>query len=331
MSNLSEKLLELINMELTINEICSILNLSHKQVYNILRGLKTIGMEFNKKYYSDGETIYIPKKDLSWMTKKNNVNIITPNETDSFSLMVISDLHLGSTYENIDSINKIYDYCVKKDIHIIVNAGDFIDGIGIGKSEDKKHDDDLDQIEYAIKNYPFDKNILNFIVLGNHDVAPLLSRGIDFATYLRNFRQDIVPLGYGHGRINIKNDKIIVNHTLGLGNSVEHELPNSYILIKGHHHVSKSFIGTNGNCSFSAPTLSNLFISEDTFLPGAVLLTIKFRNGYFDTVYLENLLINERVHVVNVTQYNVCSPRDKNNDGYIKYEEDFSKRKTLKK
>ena len=64
MSELSKRILDLINEEICINEICSIMNLSHKQVYNILRGLKQIGIEFNKKYYCDGETIYITKNDL---------------------------------------------------------------------------------------------------------------------------------------------------------------------------------------------------------------------------------------------------------------------------
>ena len=329
MSELSKKLLNLINEELCINEICSILDLSHKQVYNILRGLKQIGMEFNKKYYCDGETVYVLKKDLSWMTKKSNVNIITEPNQDELSLMVISDLHLGSEFENIDAINKIYDYCAVNNIHCIIMAGDLLDGINVGRADSKKHDNAFDQIEYALSRYPFDKNILNFIVLGNHDVDCLMSYGVDFSTYLRNFRHDIVPLGYGHGRVNIKNDKIVITHPLGIGNNNNFELPNSYILIKGHHHYSKSIIANNGNCSITVPSLSNLFLHEDTFLPGATLLNIKFKNGYFDTIRIDNLLVNDRVNLVNSICYNMVLPKEKS-DG-IKNEEVFSKRKTLTK
>ena len=32
-----------------------------------------------------------------------------------------------------------------------------------------------------------------------------------------NYRHDIVPVGYGYGRINIKNDKIFVTHPLCIG------------------------------------------------------------------------------------------------------------------
>lgn len=331
MSELSIKLINLIEQGLTINEIGSILNLSHKQLYNLFRGLRQLGMEFNKKYYYDGEIIYSAKKDLSWNTKKNNINIITDPCCDTFTAMCISDLHAGSELEAIDAWHKICDYCIVNNIHIIIIAGDFLDGINIGRSDSKKHNNPLEQMKYAISNYPFDKNIVSFIVFGNHDIDSLTSYGIDFSTYLRNFRPDIVPVGYGHGRINVKNDKIFVTHPLCMGISNNIDLTGNYILLKGHHHACKSIIGANGNCSLTVPSLSNLFLAEDEFLPGAMVMTAKFKNGFFDTIYLEQLLVNNRVNVVNSIQYSIIPSKDRKFDGTIKYEEDFSKRKTLKK
>lgn len=331
MSELTVKVFELIEEGFTINDVCKALNLSYKQLNNILRSLKMLGMEFNKKYYSDGEMVYLPKKDLSWDTKKNTVNIVTNYNCNEFKAMVISDLHIGNQQESVDSWNKIYDYCVVNNIHVIINAGDFLDGINIGSPNYKKHTNPLEQMKYAINNYPFDKKITNFITLGNHDVDSLTSYGIDLSIYLRNFRYDIVPIGYGHGRINIKNDRIYVTHPLGINNNNGLELPSNYLLIRGHHHVNKCNIGSNDSCSITVPTLSNLFTSKDVFLPGALVLDIKFKNGYFDTVHIENLMINDKVRVVGETQFNINPSKDKNYDGHIKHEEDFSKRKILKK
>lgn len=330
MSELSAKLLSLIENEITINEICSILNLSHRQLYNVLRGLRQQGIEFNKKYYYDGEIIYIPKKNLSWDSKKNNVNIITSHTCEDFRAMIISDLHIGSQLESIDAWYKICDYCKINNIHIIIIAGDFLDGINVGRSDSKKHTHPLEQMKYAIENYPFDKNILNFLVFGNHDIDSLTSYGIDFSTYLRNFRPDIVPVGYGYGRINVKNDKILITHPLCRGIENNLDLSGNYLLIKGHHHANKSILSGNGNCSISVPSLSNIFLSDDEFLPGAMVLTAKFRNGFFDTIYIENLLINHKINIVSCMQYSITPSKDRKFDGSIKYEENFCKRKTLK-
>lgn len=329
MSDLTIKLLSSIEEGLTLNEISSKLNLSHKQIYYILRSLKLLGMKFDKKYYYDGEVIYIPKKDFSYSSKKNNANIITSPSCDSFKTMVISDLHIGNELENMDAWYKIYDYCIVNNIHIIIIAGDFLDGIKIGREEVKKHKYPLEQIEYALKHYPFDKNILNFTVLGNHDIDSLSSFGIDFATYLRNFRHDIVPLGYGYGRINVKNDKIFITHPLCIGINNNLDLTSNYLLIKGHHHCNKSIIGSNGNGSLTVPSLSNLFVSDEEFLPGAMVITTKFKNGFFDTVYIENLLINDKVRVVSSLQYTITPSKDRKFDGHIKYEEDRGKKKIL--
>ena len=331
MSDLSFKVLSLIEDGYTINSICELLNLSHKQLYNVFRGLRQLGMEFNKKYYYDGEVAYSLKKDLVWDTKKHNVNIITSPLCNEFRAMIISDLHIGNELESVAAWNKIMDYCVINNIHIIIIGGDFLDGINIGNKSLKRHQHPLEQMRYAISNYPFDKSILNFVVLGNHDVDSLTSYGMDFATYLRNFRPDIVPLGYGHGRINVKNDKIFVTHPIGITNDNNFELSNNYLIFKGHHHTNKSIIGNTGNASICIPTLSNLFTSEDNFLPGAMIMNAKFNNGLFEFVYIENLLINNKVNVVSSLQYSITQTKDKNFDGKIKHEEDFEKRKILKK
>lgn len=331
MSDISLKLLNLINEEYTLNEITSLLGLSNDEIYKIFRDLKDIGINFNRSYYYSGDIVYLPKKELDLSSKKNCINLITKPEEEVFRAMVISDLHAGSIYESKDSWYKIYDYCIVNNIHNIIICGDFLDGISIGREDSKLHNNSIEQIEYALSNYPFDKNILNYVAFGNHDIDSLVSYGIDFEAYLNNYRHDIVSLGYGYGRINIKNDKIFVTHPLCIGYSNNIDLTSNYLLLKGHHHCTKSIIGTNGNCSLTVPSLSNIFVNDNAFLPGAIDLTIKFKKGYFDTVYYEHLLINDKIYTINSIQYNVMPSKDRKYDDHIKNEDDLVKRRTLKK
>lgn len=331
MSDMARKLIDLINSEYTLNEITSLLNLSHDKVYELFRELKLIGIDFNKSYYYSGDIVYLPRKEIDGVNKANTVNILTRPSDEAFRAMVVSDLHAGSIYERIDVWNKIYDYCIINNIHIIIVCGDLVDGITKGRPECKKHNSSLEQFEHFIINYPYDKNILNMVTFGNHDVDSITSFGIDLSTFLTSFRHDIVPVGYGFGRINIKNDKIFVTHPLCIGVNKNFDLTSNYLLLKGHHHCAKSIIGTNGNCSLTVPSISDIFLTEDEFLPGAIDLNIKFKNGYFDTIYYEHLLIRDRVYAVSSTQFSVTPSKDRKYDGIIRHEDDLIKRRTLKK
>lgn len=328
MSDINIKLLDLIDKEYTVNEIVSELNISREQLYKCFRSLKKWGMDFNKKCYSSGDFIYVPKKEI--YLPSNSVDIITEPKTDSFRAMILSDLHIGSRLENQLAWQKVYNYCIVNNIHIIIIVGDFVDGIKIGKEEDKLHNNPFEQMEYAARNYPFDSGILSFIIMGNHDIDLLLSYGIDFCEYLKNFRHDIIPIGYGRGRINIKNDKILLTHPLGIGIPCEHDLSSNFLLLKGHHHFFKTIIGANGSCSLSVPSLSNIFTSENEFMPGAIDLSIKFREGYFDIMHFEHLLIGEKVYSIGTTQCSISHGKDRKFSGPINNEEYLVRRKIKK-
>lgn len=328
----ADKLIELINMEYSLNEIVNNMNLSREQVYEIFRNLGSYGIDFNRKYYSSGDILYVPKKEVDLISNPHNIDIITEPGSDNFRTLLISDLHAGSIYERRDVWDIMMNYCINEGIHVVIIAGDFLDGINKGRPECKIHNNFFEQMIYAVDKYPKDDNIIHFVTFGNHDVDSLVSEGINFATYLHNYRHDIVPVGYGHGRINIKNDKIFVTHPLCIGINHNLDLTSNYLLIKGHHHSNKGIIGTNGNCSLSVPSLSNIFLTDNEFLPGAIDLSIKFKNGYFDTIYYEHLLINNgKVHTVSSTQYSITPSKDRKYDGHIKHEDNFVKRRMLKR
>lgn len=329
MSEYYIKLLNLIEKKATLNEITHELKLSREQIYKVFRELKLMGMDFTRKYYYNGEFIYLPRKEIDLPNKKNCVNIITERDSDTFRCVAISDLHIGSIYQSEESWNMIMDYCVVNNIHTIIITGDFLDGISIGSANSKIHSEPIQQIEYALKKYPTNEGILNYLTFGNHDVDYLVSYGVDLSTIICNFRHDIVPVGYGYGRINIKNDRILITHPLGIGGNKDLDLDNNYLLLKGHHHLCNSIIGSNGNCSLNIPSLSNIFLTKNEFLPGAIDISIKFRGGFFDTIYYSQLLISNKVININSTQFSITHPKGRKFDGDIKYEEVCPKKRSL--
>lgn len=313
------KLIELIKQEKTANEIAQELNISNKQLFNRLLQLKNLGFDFKRKYYYSGDIVYSFYNDISISQSPNSVDIITSPEDQEFEAVVISDLHLGSVHERVDLLNKVYDYCVKNNIHTILNAGDIIDGM-IGSSK-KIHNNIFEQIEYAVKMYPFDKSILNYTVLGNHDFNSLFSSGKDLALVLKNYRHDIIPVGYGTAEINIKNDKLVLRHPLIVSNNEPITLYHHIVMFKGHHHAMEIKHGCGGDCIVKVPSLSNVNVRGDYCPPSALRIRLTFKNGLIWCIIIEQLLINKNVFTINSTNIDLFRGKKCSSDDEIRLEE----------
>lgn len=283
MTEINKMIVDMIEKGLSANEIADAAGLSNKQLFYRLNSLKAKGFTFNKKYYENGDIVYNLVKSINSINSKG-ATILTDKNSRSFKTMFISDIHLGSLYDCVKYLDMIYDYCIKNDIHIIINAGDFIDGtIGLKK----RHNDIDKQINYAIKNYPFDKSIINFLCLGNHDYNALEEYGQDLGQVLNARRHDIVPIGYGTGIINIMNDHIIIRHPATVS-SVNVDMSEHFIFY-GHSHKMK--IVTSGLYNaIHIPSLSNLPTSKQS-IPGVLLAELKITNGDITNGIFNHLVI----------------------------------------
>ena len=291
MINFSKRIIELIEQGKTLNEISGQLNLTHKQIYTKMRTMSAHGIEFEREYFYNGNIKYIPDSKYVY-TNREGVDLITSHEDQQLTFMLISDLHFGNKTADLELLTKIYDYCVMRNIHIIINAGDLIDGLTYGT--DKKIKSFERQIDFAINNYPFDKNILNFICLGNHDLDSFTTDNMDLHTILYNFRHDLIPLGYALGGLNVKNETIYIKHRIA--DYQTSYIPNESLILLGHSH--KSSIQLNGNLYVHIPPLSNISNNRNGF-PGATIMTLTFKNGYYKSVFFEQLLIADKIYTIN--------------------------------
>lgn len=307
-------LLELLKQEKTLNEICSIMNLSYKQVRERLLTLRKWGVNLKKTFYYDGEISYHVSHSLEETLEPETAIITSPKDT-SFKALIISDLHLGSVNDRIDALDKIYNYAIKEDIHIILNAGDFIDGTFGGE---KKQENIVEQIKYALDMHPYDKNILNFICLGNHDASSKTKFGLDMQDILKNNRPDLIPIGTARGVINVKNDKIIMRHSVP---TINIPVDNNALVINGHRHETR-LLYCCGTHHIFVPSLSDVQTKPDQLL-GAFKMELQMKNGYFIKGAFNQLLIDSKIYVLNEIVYDLGAGKPYNIPGTtIMYEKE---------
>lgn len=317
MTGIMFQILELLNKDLTINEISEILHISYKKLHYYLNLLKNQGYLLNKKYYYDGNIKYNLQYEL---IENDNIAIITPNDLEKLEFLIISDIHLSSSRERLDLLDEAYNYCIKNDIHSILIAGDIIDGF-VGNVP-KKYNTSYEQIEYAVKNYPFDKNILNFLVLGNHDYSTIALYGQNLKTVLENRRSDMIVTGYGEGKLYLKNDLIVLRHPLKFIDE-NNESYNKTLIIKGHTHHSKIWSDYN-NFVIYAPTLSD--INNNDILPGMIHMSLSFLHGYIQKCQLKHLThFNNKFYTTGETTVYVTNGKPFKKTQSILYEEELPK------
>ena len=175
-------ILSLIRNEMTIYMISKLLDISYNEVYHYIQLLRLDGFNITEKVYANGDIRYLLNKTAKLNNQYKNTIITEPNENE-IELLVTSDIHFGSNYENRYLLNSMIDYCLKNNLHIIINCGDFIDGI-VNLSNIKVPWDE--QIYHAILEYPEVNDIVTFLLLGNHDYSLLSNFGQDIRTFIKN-------------------------------------------------------------------------------------------------------------------------------------------------
>ena len=319
MSNQTIKLLKMIEQNKTCNEICQELNISNKQLYNNITNLKNKGFILNRKYYSTGDIVYTFTNSHNKIKEyKNNYNtsiITNPTET-SLKTLVISDLHIGNSLARIDLLDKVYEYCINNNIHIIFCCGDFIDGNFNYYTQSITSI--YDQIETFIKKYPFDKNILTFGVGGNHDYASIKIGHQDIIEILKNYRHDIIISNYKEVDINIKNDFVHLFHSMPWQTTYEPSSTknNPFIVLCGHSHKFSILSKDKQYLKIDVPTLSDLKIKPT--LPAALEMTLNFEQGYIENIYLKQICFLEEILTLSEISLNL--PNDRKNDKIINEE-----------
>ena len=293
------KLLALIKEQKSNKEICEILQIDNRQLRESLFYLKNSGITLIKKYYYDGSIRYKTEQDLSRRERDNLQNepdirtIITDTKESILRFLAISDLHFGNELERLDLVDRAFNYCSKKGISIILCAGDLIDG---PYSEGKQHISDISkQIEYFLNNYPYDKNILTFATVGNHEHDAFESSSLYLPKICDEVRPDIIFGGHNFTSINIKNERILLCHKYNGTISQQETIP---IVLFGHSH---RYIANyeNERLWIIIPPLSNILQSH----PSALDITINFGRGYISSATIKQIFFEDKDYISNESKF----------------------------
>lgn len=290
MTELNLKILELINENKNLKEIASILNMSEKQLFIRIKQILNYGYNLVPSYSYNSDIYYKLKKDLD-ENNKNSISIKIPKSEKEFRCIALSDIHIGNKESDIDLLKRVYEYAAKNNINIIFNCGDLLEGV---HTTDRRNIDNIhEQIDYLLKKYPYDKNINNFVVFGNHDYHSLHYDGLDLSKKISNSRYDIVPIGFGQGIVYIKEDKFMLSHELSVA-----DMPNigddAKVVLVGHGHMMKTKI--YDRLLLCLPSLS--YVSPDKtkeVIPGFVDLNINFYKDRFEFIQAKHMVINPKI------------------------------------
>ena len=297
MTDTNKIVLQLIQENKSLKEICGILNISEKQLYIRIKQLINYGYQLVPTYCYNADIYYKLEKGI-YVTKPNELNIKMTNSDKKFRCIFISDLHNGNISSNLDLAKIVYEYASKNDIRNIFICGDFLEGI---HSSDKKSIVDIyTQLETFIKKYPYDKNINNYGIFGNHDYHSMHYDGLDISKRIGIARYDIVPIGYGSGLIKIKNDNFLIKHELSMTKNPKF-LEDPKVIILGHGHMMKTKVYEK--LYIGAPSLS--YVSPDKtkqIIPGFIDMTFHLEKGKFEFVEVHHMIITPKVYEASVSR-----------------------------
>ena len=291
MTEMNLKVLNLINDKRSLKEIARELKMSEKQLYIRIKQIINYGYFLEPTYTYDSDIYYhINTKDVN-KEKENNITIKVPTELKELRCIAISDLHIGNINSDIDLLKKVYDYAAKNNIHVIFNCGDLIEGI---HTCDKRNINNIhDQIEYVIEKYPYDNSIYNYMIFGNHDYHAFHHLGLDISKKIENSRHDIVSLGFGQGIVNIKKEKILLQHEL-----CAVDLPKIYDDVKlalvGHGHMMKTKV--YNNLLLCLPSLSKVCPDKTKVnIPSFIDLELHFARDNFEFIRSKQMLVEPNI------------------------------------
>ena len=206
----------------------------------------------------------------------------------------------------------VYEYASKNNISTIFSCGDMLEEIH--SCDDKKIKDIYEQVEELITKYPYDKNINNFGILGNHEYHFLYYDNIDILKRINDSRYDIVLIGYGDGLIKIKNDSILLHHDLSIINNRDIETDSKIVLL-GHGHMMKSkFYDKLHLC---IPPISYVFPDKNKdIIPGFIDMTLSIEKNNFSYLEAHHMIITFKIYEASQTRYKIKSMNKDSNNNY---------------
>ena len=295
------QILALIDDGYSIQDIRKKLDIDYKELNTRLKQIKRAGFDFLETYMTKGNLIYAVNREIELPFEDNTSTTIHFEDTASnYRFLAIADTHFGHKEDSMEMINNLYNYAAANGIHNILIAGDFIEG-DFTCSKYVRNKTVPTQLSYVLKNYPYSDEIMNYILLGNHDQHSLsYGNGLNVMKVLNQGRYDFKCLGYGQHVLKIRNVNIVLKHQLNGVNIVNP--PYADLTLFGHSHVCNMELGERAfihipACSNVVP--GNDIGNRDKYQFGALDIDLKLKNTTTRQIDIKQLDTSSKVKVLN--------------------------------
>ena len=176
------------------------------EIAALLKSIKS-KIQIDSSFFSTSPTykIITPK-----VLEDGNFSIHIPFGQKHYDIMLVSDFHIKEVNQKVlNGFDILNDYCVKNNIHLILNLGDFYDGFSSKPLDYNNAINNYSVIEQSISLIPKVDGLYHAILGGNHD-RNIVSYGFDPLEILANEREDFINLGYIHSIVSLCNSSNVV-------------------------------------------------------------------------------------------------------------------------
>ena len=181
-----------------------------------------------------------------------------------YRIGIVSDTHLGSIYQQLNSLQSFYELSKTKGVSTIFHAGDLVDGIK--KYEGQQQQTFLHQpdqiLEYVKNYYPKIEGITTRYIIGNHTLPQLNYE--NYGDYLNKLRPDLICHGIKSATFELSDStKIHLQH----GDGKNRVYPSELVAIGHFHRYEKIIAGDS--LIVQVPCFHNMVVKPD-YLPSDI-------------------------------------------------------------
>lgn len=218
-------LLDFIKKERTLEETSKHFDISENEIMGYIRQLSDEGFQIST-VIKDNQ-IQIMNKGTTDFTADNDYDIEI--DSNGFKTLVISDLNLGSKYQQLSFINEVYKKAYDEGVRNVIVCGDISAGLISPKNiyyNSLFKYDTHSQAEYIINHFPKLEGMTTYFITGDKDHTHDIKNSESIGKMIADKRKDMVYLGPNHCTVNLvhkdketgkilEQAKVLVRHPKG--------------------------------------------------------------------------------------------------------------------
>jgi len=197
-------LLEFIKKERTLDETSKHFELTNNEIMGFIKELTSEGFMIST-VIKDNE-IQIMNKGTTDFTADNDYDIEI--DSDNEKILVISDLNLGSKYQQLSFLNEVYKKAYAEGIRKVIVCGDISAGLISPKNiyyNSLFKYDTQSQAEYIIDNFPKLNGMKTYFITGEKDHTHEIKNSESIGKMISDKRKDMIYFGPNHCTVNLIN------------------------------------------------------------------------------------------------------------------------------